>query len=108
MIQSKIRFDEPSYDKWRRYRFKTKISADYRPLVFNPKYPWWCSGENDATAIIIAWLPINDDLLKYWDDASEVEYTEHEEIEFTSRFPKPDYFEEESDIENKKKSKKKK
>lgn len=108
MIQTKIKFDEPSLDKWRRYRFLTKSTEDYRPLLFNPQYPWWCSGEaaDGSTATIIAWLPINEDLLKYWDDASEVEYTEHEEIEFTFRFPKPDYFEEEGNSLNKKKSKK--
>lgn len=26
-----------------KYRFKT-YSEDYRPLIFNPKYPYWCTG----------------------------------------------------------------
>ncbi len=77
---------------WRRYRFYTKAIDDYRPLVFNPKYPWWCSGEGDDCAIIIAYLPQNENLLKYWDDAYNIDYTEHESIEFSSRFPKPEYF----------------
>ena len=108
MIQTKIIFDEPPCNKWRRYRFKTQSLDDYRPLIFNPKYPWWCSGETDENATIIAWLPKDEDLLTYWNDASEIEYTEHEEIEFTFRFPKPDYFEEESELVPKKKSKRKK
>jgi hypothetical protein len=29
---------------WRRYRFRTKSVDDERPLIFNPAYPWWCSG----------------------------------------------------------------
>lgn len=83
---------------WKRYRFKTYAVDDYRPLVFNPKYPWWCSGygENDdrECAVIIAYLPEDEDLLKYWDDAFDVEFTEEQEIVFTSRFPKPNYFKE--------------
>jgi len=78
--------------KWRRYRFKTNSTDDYRPLIFNPKYPWWCSWEGETSATIIAWLPINENLHHYWNDAFNIEYTEHEAIEFTNRFPKPDYF----------------
>lgn len=86
---------------WKRYRFKTYSVEDNRPLVFNPKYPWWCSGsgygENDKDNfdIIIAYLPISEDLLKYWDDAFDIEFTEENEITFSSRFPKPKYFIEE-------------
>ena len=76
---------------WRRYRFKTRSLDDYRPLIFNPNYPWWCSGEGDDYAIIIAYLPQTEDLLKYWDDAFDVDFTEEETIKFTSRFAKPDY-----------------
>lgn len=77
---------------WTRYRFKTLSVTDYRPLVFDPRYPWWCSGENDESATIIAWLPVKEDLLKYWDDAFEIESSVHGKIEFTDRFDKPDYF----------------
>jgi hypothetical protein len=79
--------------KWRRYRFSTKSVNDYRPIIFNPKYPWWCSGENKSSVTIIAYLPETEDLMKYWDDAEDTEFTEHDEIEFTDRFPKPDYYE---------------
>ena len=47
---------------WRRYRFKTKSIDDYRPLVFNPKYPWWCSGEGNDYVNIIAYLPAGEKL----------------------------------------------
>lgn len=77
---------------WIRYRFKTRAVDDYRPLIFNPKYPWWCSGETDKYAVIIAYLPKEESLLKYWDDAFDVDSEEKESIEFTDRFPKPDYF----------------
>jgi hypothetical protein len=89
--------------KWFRYRFKTNSTEDYRPLVFNANYPWWCSGyglggtidePELANATIIAYLPEGEDLKKYWDDAFDIEHTEHEKIEFTDRFPKPEYFKE--------------
>lgn len=82
---------------FKRYRFKTYSVDDYRPIIFNPKYPWWCSGygweNNDkGYAIIIAYLPIEENLLKYWDDAFDIEFTEESEIKFSGRFPKPKYF----------------
>jgi hypothetical protein len=84
--------------KWRRYRLKTKAVDDYRPLVSDPRFPWWCSGHgidgdceiSDST--IIAWLPFDEPIQKYWDDADQVEFTEHETIVFTDRFPKPEWF----------------
>ena len=87
--------------KWRRYRFVTRYIDDYRPLIFDPRFPWWCSGhsiggtpENPeiSNATIIAWLPFDEPITKYWDDASQVEYTEHETISFIDRFAKPDWF----------------
>ena len=77
---------------WKRYRFKTHSVQDYRPLVFNPRYPWWCSGEGNDCAVIIAYLPPDEDLLKYWDDAFDIDVENRDEITFTDRFPKPSYF----------------
>jgi hypothetical protein len=84
--------------KWRRYRFFTKSVDDPRPLIFNPKFPWWCSGyTGDFTrAVIVAYLPVNEPLERYWDDASNIEYTDHPTITFTDRFPRPDDFVEEN------------
>jgi hypothetical protein len=86
---------------WKRYRFLTKSHEDYRPLVSNPKYPWWCTGycmEGKqgsmvvSAAVIVAYLPPEEDLKKYWDDAFDIDVQDREEITFTSRFPKPEYF----------------
>jgi len=81
---------------WKRYRFNTFAVEDNRPLIFNPKYPWWCSGygenNNGEYSVIVAYLPADEDLFKYWDDAFEVEFTEEEKITFSGRFPKPSYF----------------
>jgi len=81
--------------KWRRYRFYTH-SEDNRPIIFNPKYPWWCSGYGEDSkgeySVCISYLPENEDLLKHWDDASNIEFTKESEITFSERFPKPSYF----------------
>lgn len=77
---------------WIRYRFKTKSIKDIRPLIFNPAFPWWCSCYGDDYATIVAWLPKGEYLLKYWDDAFEIGIEEKKEIEFSDRFPKPDYY----------------
>ena len=82
--------------KWRRYRFYTKAFDDYRPLLFNPVYPWWRSGTagSGQSVVIVAYLPIDEPLERYWDDAFEIEYTDEETITFSDRFPKPKYYRE--------------
>lgn len=77
---------------WRRYRFKTYSIDDYRPLIYNPKFPYWCSGIGEDVAIIVAWFSEKEDLSKYWDDAHDIEFTVHDKIEFSERFPKPNDF----------------
>lgn len=77
---------------WRRYRFSTHATDDYRPLVFNPHYPWWCSASADDAVTIVTYLPVDEPLAHYWDDAFDVTYTEEERITFSSRFPRPEYF----------------
>jgi hypothetical protein len=79
---------------WKRYRFKSYSVDDYRPLVFDERYPWWCTGYGDDYVTIVCYLPVDEDLLKYWDDADDVDFEERDEITFTDRFPKPDYFKE--------------
>lgn len=77
---------------WKRYRFKTKAVDDYRPLVFNPSYPWWKTGEGENYVTIVAYLPIGENLLEYWDDAYDTDGRTGDKIIFTDRFPKPNYF----------------
>jgi len=82
--------------KWKRYRFRTQSVDDYRPLIFNAAYPWWCSSSagDGSYVVIVAYLPVDETLERYWDDASEVEYTDEETITFSERFPKPEYYRE--------------
>lgn len=78
-------------NKYIKYRFKTRAVDDYRPLedMAEISCPWWCSGESDEYAVIICYLPKNEDLFKYWDDAYEIEAIGVDEITYTDRFPKP-------------------
>ena len=92
-----------------RYRFKTWYVDDPRPLIdlVPIKMPWWCTGIgytdgveetwNDTYAIIVCYLPKNEDLKNYWDDAFDVETEDVEEIIYTDRFPKPDWCKEEGE-----------
>ncbi len=79
----------------RRYRFKTKSVEDFRPLIdmAEIQMPWWCTGSamDDSYMIIVCYLPADEDLKKYWDDAFDVEYDECDEIIYTSRFTKPEW-----------------
>lgn len=82
--------------KWRRYRFSTRSVDDYRPLIFNPAYPWWCSATagDGQSVVIVAYLPAGESLQRYWDDAFEIDYTDEETITFSERFPRPEYYQE--------------
>ena len=83
---------------WVRYRLKTKSVEDWRPLVYDQRFPSWCSGyggdESDGTAhaVIIIYLPKDEPLSKYYDDAFDIDPDERDCITFTDRFPRPKNF----------------
>lgn len=62
---------------WIRYRFKTK-SPDYRPVIFPPPGPFWCTGYGEDYATIVAYFPPSEDLYKYWPEAEDVDMSEEE------------------------------
>ena len=81
-----------------RYRFKTNSVSDPRPIIdMAPiKMPWWCTGYSYTThesAIIVCYLPDEESLYKYWDDAFDVEAENVDEIKYSDRFPKPKWCE---------------
>lgn len=79
--------------KW--YRFKTKAVDDYRPLkdMAEIQTPWWCTGTamDDSYAIIVCYLPDDEDLYDYWDDAYDIDTEYRPEIVYTDRFIKPEW-----------------
>ena len=78
-----------------RYRFKTKSIDDCRPLIdmASIKMPWWCTGyAGDASyAIIVCYLPEDEDLFRYWDDAYDIDSAKVDTIQYSGRFPKPEW-----------------
>lgn len=89
----------------KRIRFKVnqaQTNYDYRPITWPIKYPYWCSGEScgleeDDYYILIAYVDKVSDIKKLWPEAYDIEEPQiRNEITFTSRFPRPEWFNEES------------
>lgn len=78
-------------NKWNRHRFKTDAD-DYRPLEFPPPGPYWVTAGMGAPWTLIAYLPPDVDLYKYWPEAKHVDTEEEDKITYTSRFPKPSWW----------------
>jgi hypothetical protein len=82
--------------KYNRIRFHANCE-DWRPVIFPPLGPYWCSGTGDDYSIIVAYVPCTDDwqdeLLKYWPEAVNIDLMQESiDIRFSDRFPKPDWF----------------
>lgn len=82
-----------------------EVKEDYRPVVWPIKYPYWCSGETEKDFILVAYVDSLDDLYKQWPEAKNIDSEKVKKIEFSSRFPKPDWYTEEKK-ENKSKREK--
>lgn len=76
---------------WIRYRFHSS-DEDYRPVLFPPPGPYWCTGWGDDYSIVVAYLPQGESLTTYWPDASCVDEEEVSEIVFNDRFVCPDWY----------------
>lgn len=74
---------------WLRARFS---ASDSRPIKWPPPGPFWESGFNDDWAIVIAWVRKYEQINEFWPEAHEIETTEHDEITYSSRFIKPDWY----------------
>jgi hypothetical protein len=46
----------------------------------------------DGSHTIVAFLPLGEELEKYWDDAFDVSVKECDEVTFTDRFTRPKYY----------------
>ena len=81
---------------WLRVRFKSK-AKDYRPIYEPPALPegpWWCSGyDSDDNAILVAYVKSEETLFKQWPEAEIDFHDTVDEIKFSSRFSKPDRWE---------------
>jgi hypothetical protein len=77
--------------KWILYTFFTTETEDVRPLKYNPKYPWWIVFQAQSHTNIRMYLPDNENLSHYYDDAYDIESEVHYTIVYTNRFPKPNW-----------------
>lgn len=74
-----------------RARFKTS-SEDYRPINWPIKHPYWCTGFNDTHQVIVAYADDEEEILRNWPEAIDIDSEECTTYTFTSRFPKPSWF----------------
>lgn len=77
-----------------RSRFTVKDVADYRPVKWPIKHPYWCTGYDvDDNAIIVAYADNEDEILELWPEAENIDSEDASDYVFTGRFPKPDWLE---------------
>ena len=91
---AKAGFDPLQVKSWIRYRFKA-YGNDTRPIVWPPAGPYWVTGKGDGYDIIVAYIPKNVPLEKYWPgiDAGDINMKQEVcEVKFSERFPKPGYW----------------
>lgn len=73
-----------------RARFRANYD-DYRAIEWPVKHPYWCSGYGDDYSIVIAYADSEEDILRLWPEASEIDAEEVTEYYFSDRFPKPEW-----------------
>jgi len=74
-----------------RVRFSTH---DERPVNWPVLYPFWCSGYDGAdNAIVVSYADNLAYIKANWPGAFDMTFKEVNSIEFTSRFPKPSWYE---------------
>lgn len=79
--------------KWIRARFHAAY-PDSRPVKWPPVGPFWETGfaTDESYSVVVAYVKTESQITEYWPEASNIETDERNEITFTDRFPKPDYW----------------
>jgi hypothetical protein len=77
--------------KWLRHRFRANLE-DPRPIKFPPPGPYWITGEGDDYSIVVAYLPPETEVQEFWPEASRIDSDPRDEITYTDRFKKPDWY----------------
>ena len=77
------------------YIKKKDCDNDYRPVNWPIKYPYWCTGESADCFVIVAYADNVEHIMELWPEACFIEPQEVDAIEFTSRFSKPKWYNEE-------------
>lgn len=74
-----------------RCRFVT-TSSDPRPVNWPIKHPYWITGQSDDAYIIVAYADDEEEILRNWPEATELDSERAKLYAFGSRFPKPVWF----------------
>lgn len=75
-----------------RARFKVN-PVDYRPVNWPVKHPYWCTGYGPGYSIVVAYADDEDEILRNWPEATDIDADEATEYLFTDRFPRPEWLE---------------
>lgn len=79
-----------------RARFKANHD-DPRPVIWpENKKPYWITGYSmdSSYSIVVAYADNVDEIKRLWPEAEDIEFTEEKDYLFTSRFQKPEWFNE--------------
>lgn len=82
-----------------RARFYIKFEDcgnDYRPVKWPIKYPYWCTGESNDSFVIVAYADDIAQIKELWPEAYNIETEEAKTMVFNSRFPKPNWYKEDT------------
>ena len=79
-----------------RVRFKVNLHKDYRPVLWPIKHPYWCIGYSSSHSILVAYADDKAEIYRNWPEAKEIDIEEVDDYFFSSRFPKPEWFKNES------------
>lgn len=80
-----------------RARFYIKFEncdCDYRPVKWPIKYPYWCTGESADSFTLVAYADKEAQIKELWPEAYDIDSNEVDKVEFTSRFPRPQWYKE--------------
>lgn len=79
--------------RFRFYLDKKACNYDYRPVSWPIRFPYWCTGENVDSFVIVAYAESEDEIRSLWPEVADFDLEEEvEQITFTSRFPMPDWY----------------
>ena len=66
--------------------------SDFRPIKGPIKYPYWCTGQKSDSFVIVAYADSIEQIEELWPEAYNIEANEVQEIVFTTRFQKPEWY----------------
>lgn len=66
---------------------------DPRPIRWPIKHPYWVTGSDmNGRSVLVAYADDEDEIMRNWPDAQELDSTPATKYVFTDRFAKPDWF----------------